>query len=336
MWPLKRKPKAPKRPQVNVEVTDPKTLSKTLPKAPPKHLKLLMDLRPEAAMRGPGPSKIMYRLSRSWKKVWVRRASLIVLPLCMIAIILWRTATDPEVIRMVAEKRAELMDMMAERPEFAVRGVEVRGAAEPLRGKVEAAVALPERASSLDLDVAAIQKRIVELPAVRDAQVQLGANGMLEVRVDERIAEALWRDEEGSLWLVDRDGVEISGVSERKARPDLPLVLGEAAPAVMEEALALYQAVPNLQPRLRAVVRVGKRRWNVALDRGLTILLPERKPVSALERVMAWHLGEELLDRSLVAVDMRLTERPTLRMSPAAAETYRLDRERANAEGEET
>ncbi|MEM7026584.1 MAG: cell division protein FtsQ/DivIB [Pseudomonadota bacterium] len=328
MWPLKRRSKAPKRPKVDVEMT--------LPKAPPKSLKLLMDLRPEAQMRGPGPSKVMYRLTRSWKKVWVRRTSLIVLPLCMIAIIVWRTATDPEVIATVAEKKAELLDMMAQRPEFAVHGLDVTGASDPLRSLVEETVALPERASSLDLDVAEIQKRIVALAAVRDAQVQLGVDGMLEIRVDEQIAEALWQDEEGSLWLVDRDGIEIAAVPERKARPDLPLVLGDAAPGRMEEALALFGAVPDLQPRLRAIVRVGKRRWNVALDRGLTILLPEREPVAALERVMAWHLGEELLDRSLVAVDMRLGERPTLRMSPAAAETYRLDRERANAEGEET
>lgn len=328
MWPLTRKPKTPQRPRVQVELT--------APKAPSRPMKLLMDLRPEAHRSGPGPSKIVYRLTRSWKKVWIRRATLVVLPLAMITIIVWRTATDPGVIDAVAQKRAEIADMMAERPEFAVRGLRVRGASEALVPKVETAMALPERSSSLSLDVAAMQARVVALPAVRDARVQLAADGMLDVNVDERIGEALWRDEEGALWLVDREGVEIAAVDARKDRHDLPLVLGRGAPDTMAQALALFRAAPDLQPRLRAVIRIGQRRWNVAMDRGLTIMLPEDHPIAALERVMAWHFGEELLDRSLVAVDMRVTERPTLRMSPNAAETYRLDRERETAEGEDT
>jgi len=40
-------------------------------------VKLLMDLRPEAQKnRSPGPSKTMYRLTRIWKKTWVRRGAL--------------------------------------------------------------------------------------------------------------------------------------------------------------------------------------------------------------------------------------------------------------------
>ena len=328
MWPLRKKPTASKRPRVQVELS--------LPKAPPKKLKLLMDLRPEAHRSGPGPSKIMYRLTRSWRKVWVRRAALVVLPLCMIAIIVWRTATDPAVIQMVSEQRAAMLDSMSSRPEFAVHGLRIRGASEPLKPMVEAALEMPENASSLNLEVGAMQARVVALPAVRDADVSLGADGMLDVVVDERIGEAVWRDAEGGLWLVDRDGVEIAEVANRAEKPKLPLVLGRGAPGRMDEALALFNAVPDLQPRMRALIRIGERRWNVALDKGLTILLPEKRATAALERVMAWHFGEDLLDRSLVAVDMRITERPTLRMSPGAAETYRIDLERANAEGEDT
>ena len=328
MWPLRKRVQTPRRPKVQVELN--------LPKAPPKKLKLLMDLRPEAHRSGPGPSKIMYRLTRAWRKVWVRRASLVVLPLCMIALIVWRTATDPAVIEMVAKQRAAMVESMASRPEFAVHGLRIRGASEELRPLVEMALEMPEKASSLNLEVGAMQARVVSLAAVRDAHVTLGADGMLDVAVDERVAEALWRDAEGGLWLVDRDGVEIASVTSRADKPGLPLVLGRGAPEYMTEALSLFNAVPDLQPRMRALIRIGERRWNVALDKGLTILLPEIRPTAALERVMAWHFGEELLDRSLVAVDMRIKDRPTLRMSPGAAETYRIDLERANGEGEET
>ena len=297
---------------------------------------LSLDFKAEAPKRSPGPSKLVYRLTRSWKKIWIRRTALVVLPVALVSALIWRAANDPVVIAAVYDARSALIDMMSERPEFAVKGVRVRGASESLAQEAEAALALPGNASSLNTDVVALQARLMEIPAIRDARVQLKSDGILDVVIDERIAEALWRDEEGSLWLVDREGVELAAVGNRADHADLPLILGRGAANRMTEALALFRAAPDLRPRLRALVRIGERRWNVTLDRGLTILLPESRPVAALERVMAWHFGEELLDRSLVSVDMRLPGRPTLRMSPEAAETYRIDLERANAEGEET
>src|SRR5690606_6967422 len=101
------------------------------------------------------------------------------------------------------------------------------------------------------------------------------------------------------------------------------------------EALSLFRAVPDLRPRLRAFVRVGQRRWDVVLDRDLRIMLPERGAEAALARVMALHYGEELLDRDLAAIDMRLGARPTLRLTPDALDILRL-REAATGPGKET
>ncbi|MEM9139966.1 MAG: cell division protein FtsQ/DivIB, partial [Pseudomonadota bacterium] len=107
------------------------------------------------------------------------------------------------------------------------------------------------------------------------------------------------------------------------------------APDAMAQGLDLFHSAPDLKPRIRALVHVGARRWNIVLDRGLTIMLPEDAPQDALARVMAWHFGEEVLDRGLVAVDMRLPDRPTLRMNPNAHELLRL-RQTTQDEGEET
>ena len=295
---------------------------------------------PEAkAARGPGPSRLAYRLARIWKKAWVRRA-LLLAPVICLALVAGRIATSPAVAAWVEDRRQAVVAALSSRPEFAVRGFRVTGASEPLERAIGAVVQLPPGASSLTLDVAAIQARIARLGPVRSAGVKLGSDGMLRIAIDERIAEALWRpgsggegnekdEEDGksgkdSLLLVDRDGVAIGPASQRAGYPGLPVVIGDGAPAAMAEALALFRAVPELQPRLRALVRVGERRWNLALDRGLTIMLPEQGAEPALGRIMALHYGEELLDRQLAVIDMRLGDRPTLRMSPRALETYRL------------
>jgi cell division protein FtsQ len=69
-------------------------------------------------------------------------------------------------------------------------------------------------------------------------------------------------------------------------------------------------------------VRIGERRWDVVLDRGQRVLLPETSPVQALERVIALSQAQDVLARDLAAVDMRLAARPTIRMNMAAVEEW--------------
>ena len=296
--------------------------------------KLITDRRGEK--RSPGPSKLVYRLSRLWKKRWVRRVALVIGPLAVLGPLVWAVATAPSVQAFYAAKREAVAAAISERPEFAIAGLRVSGASTGLARQIEEEVALAPGASSLKLDVAGLQTRIAALPAVRAAHVKLAADKMLDVSVDERIAEALWRDRAGTLWQVDREGVAIARVSARALHPDLPVVLGEGAPAVMAEALQVFRSAPDLQPRIRALVRVGQRRWNIVLDRGLSIFLPADEPTVALGRVMALQYGEELLDRGASVVDMRLADRPTVRMTPEATESYRLQQAAEGEEGEET
>lgn len=306
------------------------------PVAAPRQLsvKLLTDRTRETPRRGPGPSRFAYRLSRVWKKQWVRRVALVVLPLGLASVLVWQLAVHPDVRAVMADQKNAVMAALSTRPEFAVTGVVIAGASAPVAQKVRAALALPEGASSLTLDVAVLQERVSDLPAVRRAQVTLADDGTLNIVIAERHPAALWRDEEDFLWLVDREGVALEDVLERSAHPTLPLVIGAEAPAAMAEALEVFRAVPDLHGRLRALVRVGARRWDVVLDRGLTIMLPAERPDDALSRIMAWHYGEEILDRGLSVIDLRLEDRPTIRMTGEAAESYRLY-EAARAAGEE-
>ena len=284
---------------------------------------------------GPGPSKTVYRLTRIWKKAWVRRTALVVLPGLTAGLIGWWAMTDPVIRAAVAEKRGEIFASLAARPEFALRGVRVVGASDALVARIHETVAVSDPSSILTADVAAIRANVAEIPRVKAAQATLGPDGILVVQVSERIPEALWRDRDERLWLIDRDGVILDPVAARRDHPALPVVRGEEKPQSIDEALALFWAVPDLHPRMRAFVRVGARRWDVVLDKQLRILLPEDGAVAALRRVMAWHYGEDLLDRGLRIIDMRNPEQPTLRMTGEAYETYKLhDAVRGQAEEE--
>lgn len=122
--------------------------------------------------------------------------------------------------------------------------------------------------------------------------------------------------------MLDATGAHVDDLLRRADRPDLPLIAGDGADEKVPEALAIFAAARPLGKRLRGLVRMGERRWDVVLDRGQRILLPEADPVRALERVIALGEAQDLLERDVTVVDMRLGDRPTIRMSSAAVEKW--------------
>jgi cell division protein FtsQ len=190
--------------------------------------------------------------------------------------------------------------------------------------------------SSLKLDVEELRLRVEALGAVETATVQFDPQGTLRLAVVERLAVVLYRRADGVLVLLDKGGVEIGPAGPRANHRELPVILGAGAPDHVGEVTALLAGAPGIVARLRAFVRVGERRWNLELDRGLTIKLPQTGAAEALSRIMAQHYGDELLDRDIAVIDMRLPGRPTLRMKPEAAETYQIRRAVAALGGEDT
>jgi hypothetical protein len=74
----------------------------------------------------------------------------------------------------------------------------------------------------------------------------------------------------------DDTGHRVASLLARSDRPDLPLIAGEGADAAAE-ALEVLAAAGPLIPRLRGLVRVGDRRWDLVLDRDQRILLPDAR-----------------------------------------------------------
>ncbi len=295
--------------------------------------------RPEArprARKRPGPSKLSYRLSRAWAKPILRNAALVYLPLVALAIAGWRVAADDGWRGMIEARIVSVVEQIAARPEFAVRGVTVAGGGGDLQAQVRRALDIRPGMSSLKLDVEQLRLRVEALGAVETATVQFDPQGTLRVTVVERIAVVLFRRTDEVLVMLDKGGVEIGPAGRRAKHPELPVIRGPGAPDHVGEVIALLGGAPGIVPRLRALIRVGERRWDLVLDRDMVIKLPESGAVEALSRIMALHYGEELLDRDIAVIDMRLPERPALRMKPEAAETFQIRRAVAALGGEDT
>ncbi|WP_093116047.1 cell division protein FtsQ/DivIB [Salinihabitans flavidus] len=216
---------------------------------------------------------------------------------------------------------ADIRTSIQSRPEFMVDLMEINGASPDVSGTIREIVPIDFPRSSFDLDLAQIREQVMALPAISAASVRIRPGGVLRVDVTERVPVILWRTAAG-LDLVDVDGVVVARAAGRSAHGPLPIMAGKGAAAHVDEALALFSAGEPLSDRLRGLERIGERRWDVVLDRGQRILLPERGAVQALERVIVLAEGQDMLDRDLVIVDMRLPERPTVRIAERAVQDW--------------
>lgn len=279
----------------------------------------------DAARRDPAPSRWSYRMQRLWLTPMFRRLMRVGLPVVAVALFAGLWLANEGRRAALSDTVMSVVDAVKNRPEFMVTLLSVEGASPPLAEMVRATLAVPLPQSSLDLDLAAARDRVAALPAVKGLSLRVQPGGVLQVQVDERVPALVWRATEG-LVLLDDTGQRIAGIDSRAMRADLPLVAGAGADAAAAEALALVEAAGPLLPRVRGLVRMGERRWDLVLDRDQRILLPAAEPLQALERLIALDQAQGLLDRDVIAVDLRLPARPALRLTPEALAEMRRDR----------
>ncbi len=283
---------------------------------------------PQMARLDPSTSRLKYRLERLMLTPGVRATLRVGLPMALAfgAASWWFSveANRDAFNLMISDVRAQVED----RPEFQVRLMAIDGASANVAEDIRAVLPIEFPMSSFDLDMDEMRRTVVALDAVRKATLRIKQGGVLQIDVTERVPAVLWRHDKG-LDLLDRRGIRVGPAESRAAHVRLPVIAGEAAEQAVPEALALSAVAGPLRARLRGFERMSGRRWDVVLDRGQRIMLPETGAVRAFERVIAMQQARSvrLLDRDVIAVDLRLSQRPTIRMSEDATEALRTFRE---------
>jgi len=278
--------------------------------------------RAAAPARDPSPSKLAYRLHRMWLTPGVRIAVKAGLPALVLAGAIVATFVDESRRLAIAETLRETRLAFENRPEFQVRTLSVHSETPAVARAIAERMALELPVSSFHLDMDDLRARAEALDAVASVSLRIRGGGVLEAAAEERVPVMVWRSRDG-LKLVDAEGHRVALLTTRAARPDLPLIAGDGAADAISEARILLAATAPIQNRVRGLVRVGERRWDLVLDRDQRILLPATGALQSLERVLALHAAQDLLSRDIVSVDLRNPSRPTIRLTEAAKEEFR-------------
>ena len=286
----------------------------------PLRLEPRVTARPEP--RDPAPSRLSYRIERLWLTPLFRAVMRFGLPVMTVALVAVVYLGDADRRAAIGARFAELRTQIENRPEFMVKLMSIDGASGPVADAIRGMLPVTLPASSFAIDLEAMRAAIEQVDAVAGASLKVRAGGVLAVTVTERKPAVLWRTA-SSLEMLDATGHRVATLLDRSARPDLPVIAGEGAENAVPEAMAILGAAQPILPRVRGLVRMGDRRWDIILDRNQRILLPAIDPVQATEKAIAIDAAEELLARDLAAVDLRNAERPTLRLTSGALEEMR-------------
>ncbi len=195
--------------------------------------------------------------------------------------------------------------------------VTIAGISQLREPEVLAAAGIDGRVSLTFLSVNEVRERLERIPLVKSASVRKLYPNELVVTLTERTPHAIWQ-RDGELFVVAEDGTAIDLLQDSRFNA-LPFVVGEQANKRTKEYMALLEAAGPLKSRIRAGTLVSGRRWTLKMDNGLDVRLPELGAAEALARLAKLEREQHILDKDVLAVDLRMPDRVVVRLSEEAA-----------------
>jgi cell division protein FtsQ len=193
---------------------------------------------------------------------------------------------------------------------FGIDDIEMDGNAETSDLAILAGLEI--QGSLVGYDAAAAQERVARLPWVAGVTVRKFYPSTLSVEVEERKPFALWQHE-GEVYVVDRGGTKIVPLEESRFGK-LPFLVGAGANEKAATFVEALRDVPDIARQMRAAVLVAERRWDLHLEHGVQVKLPEKAVRQALLQLARLDKERQLLARDVVVVDLRIPDRLTVRL----------------------
>jgi cell division protein FtsQ len=200
---------------------------------------------------------------------------------------------------------------------FAINNVKVSGNAETSEIDILERLGLDGTTSLMALDVVETRAALKTLPWVRDAEVRKVYPDTIEIKLTERTAFGIWQHGD-ELSIIEQTGSVIAPLRDNKFAY-LPLFVGRDAETGAEEIMADFDQWPDVKKRVKSFIRVAGRRWDIRLDNGVIVKLPEHDMAKAMAVLAKFNQEQDLVERDIVAVDLRLEDRTTVQLSEGAA-----------------
>jgi cell division protein FtsQ len=234
-----------------------------------------------------------------------------------VSVVAFYAATAVYIFALVGEP-LQVTQAMSSAVGFAINNVKVSGNAETSEVDILEKIGLDGTTSLMALDVAVTRDALKTLPWILDAEVRKIYPDTVEIKLKEKVAFGIWQHG-NELELIERDGKPIAKLRDNKFA-HLPLFVGQDAGTGADEIMHDLDRWPAVKGRVKALMRVAGRRWDLKLDNGVVIKLPERDMDRAMAELAEFDNSHQVLERDILAIDLRLEDRTTVQLTADAAE----------------
>jgi len=202
-----------------------------------------------------------------------------------------------------------------------VRQITVSGRTRTPVAELLAAVGVRRGDSLMAFDPEDARRRIQDLPWVEAVSVRRSIPDLIHIDLTERVPFARWQNG-GKTHVIDRNGVVVAETAAHTF-DELPKVVGEGAAEQARHILSILRSEAVLVRRVQSATLVRERRWDVQMDNGVNVRLPEHNALAAWRQFAALEKNYAILARDLMVVDLRMPDRLIVRLSSDAARLRR-------------
>ncbi|OPZ78556.1 MAG: cell division protein FtsQ [Alphaproteobacteria bacterium ADurb.Bin438] len=165
-----------------------------------------------------------------------------------------------------------------------------------------------------DINLDETRTRLMNLPWVKDARVSRILPDTIEIELFERRPIAIWQDENKKHVPIDENGEIVhTGINGLK---EFIILSGDDAPENSVNFINDLNQVQNIKQRIKAAMRVGKRRWDIVIDdvkTGILVSLPEENIVDSLNKLIEIDKKHKILNERTKLIDLRIKDRIRIR-----------------------
>jgi cell division protein FtsQ len=186
---------------------------------------------------------------------------------------------------------------------FTISAVHLAGNHHTTPETIIAALGFEPGESIFAADVQGARRRLLALDWVAGAEVSRQYPDSVSVNIVEKLPFALWQADNAT-YLVERSGKVIT-IANPAEYSRLPYLIGDGAPlsaAELVDAVSQHRAV---SARLTAYRRMSDRRWDLILEDGVVVQLPEDGWVKQLDVLEHLIVDKGVLERDISEIDLR-------------------------------
>jgi cell division protein FtsQ len=192
---------------------------------------------------------------------------------------------------------------------FGISEIHITGNRRTPYSQVLEVLAMKPGQSIFSADLWQARDRLAHLEWIASAEIHRRYPDAIFVTLVEKRPFALWQapaDAHGEalIWVVERNGKLITTRELDKFRR-LPKLVGAGAPEAAADLVDAVAAHRAIAARIAAYARVSMRRWNLILDDGVVVQLPDngwQKELDALEHLI---IDGGILERDITQIDLR-------------------------------